>query len=800
MNTNSNLVRDAKSFKILTSGMLFCALIVSATPSFAEVENLNEVVARKARVSTAQWGYSLLQDNNNYFTWQPETLNYSDMVTGREVWRLTNTPSSQNRTQDIAITHWSANGNRVMFHSSRATNSFLYANGVNLIWMLSNVDGSRLKPAKNAAAQLATQDPYVLWSPALSDVLYSGASNDGQPLSQSTLYKVTVSDTTISRSPFLAIPDPASSIISLKKSISGDGHKVNVGYNSKFYPATVYPEASKGWDTPSGYPRLLNFDYFWGGTPSDADRYHDQYMTGAVRGIDGVWNILMPATPTVSDGPYWRARLTGLALNGGPRHVADEVAPYEWGGEIEPVNTTTDGKNKPSPWCSDGSPTPTGAVCTGNMQHGSPDRWGHFLISAMSNIPSDLRSGLTLLDMRTHAVNTVFDAANGNILKISHPDWESWSDWSVCDGLDVGSSTYDGPSGTKHIVAQNYKNILSQVPLVYTHSNYNSGRSGSTTYIGPTQSPDGTKVMFTSTFLNASDASSNLFWAVAYYPYPPEVKPASKSGSNVRLTWEFNQGTAAAPNFTNPRTYATRGWPHETNDRPPSPREVDKFRVWVSDDNSKWAPLGTTSYNNCRGNNECGMWTETSWSYDAAQPPDTTRYYAVTSLEYSGLESRTLSNVWKVTLDVDGNIRQAQQSVYPANPGGATAFYTTPTAPITAQYAHKEAPATADGQYVVKWNAPAENASMIRYYNIYAKDGAVPFTKDTPKPELQKTRIASIPASSDYSGTGAFRYIDWLGAINGSTTYIVTAVDYQGNESLPSGAMGPRRIERVPAP
>ncbi|RII27485.1 MAG: hypothetical protein CXR30_15355 [Geobacter sp.] len=159
-----------------------------------------------------------------------------------------------------------------------------------------------------------------------------------------------------------------------------------------------------------------------------------------------------------------------------------------------------------------------------------------------------------------------------------------------------------------------------------------------------------------------------------------------------------------------------------------------------------------------------------------------------------------MSNTWKVVTDGAGNVTtQVQQSAYPADPGGKSDFYKTPPkAPIYASYTHKEAPAIASGQYTIHWNAPADKA-MIRYYNIYAKDGAVPFTTDLPITDRQKYRIASIPASSDYAGSGAFKYIDWLGATDGSTQYIVSSVDYQGNETIYVAGHSPLdTLKRVP--
>jgi hypothetical protein len=303
----------------------------------------------------------------------------------------------------------------------------------------------------------------------------------------------------------------------------------------------------------------------------------------------------------------------------------------------------------------------------------------------------------------------------------------------------------------------------------------------------PVQSPDGTKIIFNSSFLNASDNEWNLYWAVAYYPYPPQIQSAAKVSSNVRLAWDFNQGTSCAtqstnatrtgptPNLSTPRTYATRGWPHETLDCPPSPREIKQFRVWSSPDNSTWTPIGTTNYLNCSGTNECGMWTAFSWTFDVPQGNNATTYYAITSVEHSGLESHRLSNTWKVITDGSNNITsQVQQTAYPSTPGGKTSFYSTaPSAPggITASY--KQAPATANGQYTIVWTAPASN-TLIRHYNIYAHDGSAPSA-------TQQMRIASIPATA-CNGTSC-SYIDWAGNTNGLTQYAVTSVDFQGNES-----------------
>jgi len=69
-----------------------------------------------------------------------------------------------------------------------------------------------------------------------------------------------------------------------------------------------------------------------------------------------------------------------------------------------------------------------------------------------------------------------------------------------------------------------------------------------------------------------------------------------------------------------------------------------------------------------------------------------------------------------------------------------------------------------------------EVINLIWYYNIYAHDYSTPTA-------IQQSRIASIPATSDYDSDNSFSYVDWLGNIDGSTQYLITSVDYQGNES-----------------
>ena len=794
--------------------LLFCA----AHSWAASVENLDEVIARKSRLATASWGYTLLENSSNYYTWQPETLTYNDVTTGNEVWRMTYDPLHiGGENHDIANTHWSANGNRLLIHSYRTTAAFQnyssQSSGINPAWFLINADGSKLKPALNAAAELATIDGYVAWSPITADVLYQQGTNDQQSLPVNNVYKVTVSDTTISRALWLTIPG-SNPRISLKKSISADGSTlfVNDINNGLWFPANVLTQTLL---SSNGYAQLLNFDNYWGQSYGTFQDYHDQYTTGAVNGIDGIWHYLMPEGSLGSFGNLWRSRPIGSGTNNSPVLINSGLSSSEtpvnnyypwdhtnplWDGSTVEVVNTDDGGMVPTvndPWCYPN--TISGTDCQQYTGHVSPDRWGHYILFEQTN---DAPYGIAHYDARTHkykSVNTTME--NGD-----HTDWEAWSDWTVSDGSTSFSDSWLGTAGVKRLYIQTYQGIGSctttQNPLesssniwncasaqevAYTHECYNTGLSTRQGFLGPIQSPDGTKIQYVTSFMNADDNSHQLFWAVAYYPYPPQIQSAAKNGSNVQITWDFNQGSACAsqstsatrtgpaPNFTNPRTYATRGWPHETLDCPPSPRETKQFRVWVSTDNSTWSPVGTTTYNNCNGTNECGMWAQSSWTYNYAQPVSSTVYYAVTSLENSGLESHTLSNVWKVVTDGSGNIAsQVQQAAYPANPGSKASFHTTaPAAPTGISFS----PTATAGQYNIQWTAPANN-TLIRYYNIYAHDGSAPTA-------ISQNRIASIPVTASSS---SFSYLDWLGNTDGATQYLVTSVDYQGNESSLSAA------------
>ncbi len=169
----------------------------------------------------------------------------------------------------------------------------------------------------------------------------------------------------------------------------------------------------------------------------------------------------------------------------------------------------------------------------------------------MSTRPSTSPRGVAISDHRTHNYVRVF----GNEFRHSpHYDWSAFSDWSVTGDFNTGTPLTD------KIFRQNFRVADSQTDVTYTFARFNSrpdqDREDSCAYHAlprPTQSPDGTKVMFNSTFLERThtvvdecqcgsqttqwcidqgrplytgqtDRDVGLFWAVAYYPYPPEIR------------------------------------------------------------------------------------------------------------------------------------------------------------------------------------------------------------------------------------------------------------------------------------
>ena len=79
-----------------------------------------------------------------------------------------------------------------------------------------------------------------------------------------------------------------------------------------------------------------------------------------------------------------------------------------------------------------------------------------------------------------------------------------------------------------------------------------------------------------------------------------------------------------------------------------------------------------------------GTWingNESLWNLTDS-PGDGTWYYGVTSIEHSGVESRTLSNVFKIIINSGSGVGIENQT-YPTNPKNKSNFYINKPSPIT---------------------------------------------------------------------------------------------------------------------
>jgi len=727
-------------------------MVILAYPCWSAVEDLDEIVNRKSMQASSTF-YSG-EDTSNHFIWQPMSLCYIDVTTGHEVWRMTSTKDISGGGNvyfcDMNGGIWSADGKRMAFYSYGLTTSAFDKGEAARLWYLVDTDASLLRPIINGPtrSQWDSVQPFFHWSPILPDTYYEigdpAAGNTS--VSYNILYKAVVSDADISISPWITLPTDHGSRFAMDQGISSTGTKALIHQYSEdwLYVATIYPDGEKGLNIPNGYTSNRPHSTYWGNTPTTIDGWHGHGLS--LLG-DGTWFTGLPSGSSV----HWKFKTNGSATDGGSIYIHDTTYPYFFGGEAEPINTVTNAGTGNDPWCD--APSSAGYDCMQYQSHGAYDRWGTKVI--YSNVEAS-PIGAAVYNLNTHT----FDVNTFGVAPSYH-DWHAWSDYCITQ------------SGTARTVMQRYNEPGSVQTIVYNHTGYNGG-TWSSPYVNkadPVQSPDGTKIGWNSEFLNNSADSNDIFWVVAYYPHPPEITSVSASSETVTIKFDW-RNTTGAPSDT--RGYTQRGWPDEDSNNPPPPRETDKFRLWRSTDKFTWVPIGTTDADIfSRYDFSDGTWGgNTYWNITDA-PGNGTFYYAVTSIEWSGLESQTLSNVYKITVS-DGSCSGSQDTGYPADPGGDSNFYTTaPDEPIGVSSAHKESPATADGQYTIKWTRPA-NYTMIRYYNIYAEDGAISAIE-------QQNRIASIPAGA--GPNGSFSWVDWLGKPNGTTQYVVTSVDYQGNES-----------------
>lgn len=730
--------------------------------AYCASENLDEMAVRKDRIANAVKGKDYLEDFST-LVWQPETFIYNDITTGHEVTKINASFNIRNSLPDIGWAHFSADGKRFAFGSHRDTSACDSSDETNTnssyqgTVMIVRTDGTYLRPADNAPFEVYVHSRFHHWSPVEPDIYYGfGRNFGGEGLNNDALYRVEVADISISKNLILDLGTGSESTI--ERAISSKGTKLLAMSAGRAYAITL-SNGGATLDDPDGWSTIRQLDDYWGGTPSDTS--YSFHETPNLVGPDGEWFYFNSNGFTA----WWRMRLSGSAADEGPFHIVDNAAPYNWGGELEPVinfgsnGDSCDAANR-SPWNCDSDNT------TGDdryLSHAAFDRWGVYVAGG---IGGQCRC-YGVWDIEAHNwFQKDIAAARWN----NHYDWEAWSDYfaSSPSGVNVDNFIYaikyDGTDTIK--VSETHIREMGS-------TDYNSNARVS-------QSPDGTKLIYHSDFLSGTADNWDLYQAVAYYPYPPEVTSCSASDGTVTIRFDWQNANADL----NPRTYTSRGWPDSSTDDRPIPRETANYRLWRSTDNSTWDSVGLVDaehfsrFDFANGGFKSGQ--KSYWEIrDATVEEGETYYYGITSIEHSGLESRSLSNIFKITIS-GGSGSGAQAMAYPANPGGDSGFHEgvsqlkLPKAPpkLIVDVANKE-----NGHYNLTWTEPVNDKSLIRYYNIYYS------TESGDIMPVQQNRIASVPVNTPNEAADTISWLDWCADKENDGYYKLTSVDTQGNES-----------------
>lgn len=688
-----------------------CLSYIFAVPCFAAPENLDEMELRKARKNVNIF-YSG-ESKTNAYLWQPMTLCYTDITSGHEVWVMTNTDNATAYSgSEYGHQPWSADGKWFSLAIDKDTDAFTrgsyYADEV---WYTVQADGSGMRPRTDAPARIRTHSAYTQWSPVEPDVYYEfGRRYAGETgFDYNMLYRVTLTDSGVTTEPWIDfIPGNTGTERDLPKdALSADG---------KYTLATQYTEQGTVaiGDMTSRKLKLSEYnmdrgvDTYWYDFPAGQADWHDEMFVGA----DGNYWIYYLFTT----GSWARMRPWGTD-GSAPNHTADRTSPYVWWEgaedqkEIQPVN----GK------------VGTKAFTNNYWSHGVPDRWGnHFAYSDTDDAYVAPGVSNVDLDKRTAFPSSVRGA--------QYHAWTGWTDYST------------GTDGSDQIYIMKYDDGSTHAEIASIHA------STGDQFTKPGQSPDGTKTAYRSDFLQPTSTNGDVFYVVTRYPYPPEIFQTSLAAGivTIQFDWGLDQ--------TSPRGYTSRGWPNESMDNPPAPRETKEFRLWRSSNGTTgWEPIKTIAANPfdkfdyINGGLKAGQ--VAYWEFTDI-PGDGNWFYAVTSIEHSGLESRSLSNVVSST--------GSQTAAYPSDPGGISSFYSKlPLSPVLTA----EATAT-PGHYQLSWAEP--QTPLVRYYNIYYSTDNLPAVD-------QRNRIASLPK-------GTSTYLDWLADPIKPGYYRITSVDFQGNE------------------
>jgi hypothetical protein len=708
-------------------------------------ENLNELEGRVARKATNTF-YSG-ENTSNFYIRQPMGTIYKDTSTNFDQWYLTsqirgNTLGGYNTSTEWPWRLWSADGKRMAIYMDLDTLQF--SRSGRHPWFVMQADGTNLRAyAEGSSRCYNSKISYFDWSPVEPDTSYTLANNlcGRSGLDPNAVFKNTVSNTGGSYTSWVDIltgDNSTNMTHGMKRCITDDGKYMIVARgggpgmrdaesrveNELFYIVQLTPNGSNvlNWLLP-------DIDPYWGGTASPTlntyGHLHDQYFVGSGAPTGNYWLYFLHA----GYGSNWRTRPWGTD-NGRPDHVQDHTAPYSWMGDADEISANKEIQNF------GGYLTPTPVDGCTSISHQDYDPSGLYMVEGDGDI-WPVGPAIWELDVTPNRISSWASGA------ANYCAWSAWTDYPACTMNDsVG------------IIG---RNNTTKYRTIYTHN-----RQPAPNYLFLGLSPDGTKVAVTTDWLKETktfdvDSMMDIIISTARYPHPPEITSGAAIGGTVTIQFDWRLGTT-------PRGYTTIGWPGK-GDNPPPPRETEKFRLWRSSDRTNWMPIATVDADIfSRYNFSNGTWQGNDYWTMTDRPGDGTWYYAVTSLEWSGLESRNLSNIFSI--NISGGTGTGSQCVnncnYPASPGDI------------------DDPVNSDFYKLFSPNYP----ELIRYYNIYAEDGSSLPTVDP------TNRIASVPTTYCFGSTCS--WVDWLGNTGGTTKYVVTAVDSQGNESNATYITGQR--------
>ncbi len=732
--------------RCLIIALLFTINLFSYTAAFSAIENLDEMEARKIRYITASYGKDYLEDVNNYYTWQPETLCYFDLETGHEVWVLVHFPDKQDIISKNPNTEaWSCNGAKIGFFTNVAGPWYRRSDNPSLgnfyrRWIVTT-DGSGLKACEGYGRNDIPAAGFG-WAHT-EDAYYCFGSHTAEAPGSAVykLFKNSVDNNNVITGQLMIDTSP---INSFKKEIISEGITSD---DSHAVMRDAIPDNKRLLPTPNPIPCLEIYFASLGNTPEL--KYHwgvARHIGPSTNNWQDPYGDLTPEKESYfhgvgSPGPTG-SFIIGSYSGTGVYVLFKDHGSFSDGGPLwSDWDGDSFGENEEIVVLADGAGTPDNPYNNPYPGHWCFDRWGRYAVTGTyTDCPSNC-PGTRIFDLKDRSLKEHYVFFKGKY-DGQHHSWTGWTDYVVAVHPDWPTGIVD--NGDIFINKWDASSEKAKKICNVHYPGYSGNYNG---YPRPSQSPDGTKVVFAALWLNNDgDDHPYMSWVVAYYPHPPKITGMEKTGPHIRISWAWDSTS----------TYTTRGWPNEDTDAPSLPREIKCYHVWVSEDKNNWTELTTT-----------GVPSGTNY-YDIKQPYTTSRYYAVTSEEHSRLESRTLSNIWKVALDGTGVIKENKEAApYPADPGQISPFWTTkPPAP-----SNLTIKATGvSGQYRLTWREPPSRYTKIRYYNIYYSTTGSP-------PADRQHRIASIPV-------GTTTWLDCFADPSKTAFYRITSVDRQGNEGL----------------